>query len=229
MTDTAQVAIVNQTLFLLGQEPVSDLNEASLQQSLAATKLMRVIDAARDVTLRRHGWTCALEYATLPPAVIGGYANWRYPSVFQLPGDAVRVWEIEGQCLGGSSWVDELGWHGAAAFDGLGGVRWQVGSFETGGGGSRLIIRTNSQSSLNVCYVRRASWGALDANVRDMLAYDLAARGAHSVTGNLALSQGLMKQAEEKALMAVSVDGTQEGGQPPVGYSQTAQIRNMSR
>ena len=62
MSDPIQLRIINMALFELGQEPVVDLTSGSLEQSMAATKLMRVIDDARDTVLSRHGWTCALEY-----------------------------------------------------------------------------------------------------------------------------------------------------------------------
>jgi hypothetical protein len=213
MSDTAQVNVLNRALYLLGQDPVADLSEGSLQGSGAATKLMRLADAAKDVVLRRHGWTCALQYVTLSPAVLAGDANWRYPTTFLLPADALRVWEVQGLAVGCDP-------------------RWQLATIEPDGGGARIVIRAASGvgglDSLNLVYVRRAGWEALDAHVRDAVAHEIAAQGCWSVTGDQARTTALEKRAEEKALMAISVDGAQEGGQPPMGASKTAALRASS-
>lgn len=215
MATDAQTSIVNRALFQLGQEPVADLSEASLQQSLSATKLMRVIEDSRDTVLRRHGWLCALSYQTLSPAVIPAEVNWRYPAVFLLPGDALRVWEIGGVVFNGheSCWAP----------------RWQMGSTETNAGSRQIIRSINPCGTLNVAYVRRCNWASLDAHVGDAVAFDLASRGAFSVTGDAGLQKKLETQAEAKALLAVSVDGTQEGGQPPLAPSIPAALRMLSR
>lgn len=220
MVDVAQVKAVNTALGLLGQEPVTDLSEASLQASIAATKLMRLIDEALDTVLRRHGWICALEYVTLTPVVPpAGYANWRYPTLYNLPANALRVWEIEGVSpapgtdFGADCWAP----------------RWQAGSQETDSG-ARLVIRAqNATAQLNVAYVRRCNWAALDANVRDAIGYELAARGCYSVTGDQAMAAKLAARAENKVMLAISVGDTQEGGQPSWMPSIPAQLRNCSR
>ena len=56
MSDLYRVRAVNKALFLMGQEPVPDLSDASLEASQAAVKCLRAIDDARDTTLRRHGF-----------------------------------------------------------------------------------------------------------------------------------------------------------------------------
>lgn len=216
MTDTAQVAAVNTALELLGQEPVTDLSDASLEASNAAVKVLRVIETARDTVLRRHGWVCALSYVTLAPAVIVEPPNWRYPTAFLLPGDGLRVWEIEGQvfdpCLPG-------GW----------GVRWQVNTVETADTARTVIRAAGELTGLNVAYVRRANWAALDPHVRDAVAHEAAARAGYTVTGDRNVAGGIAKQAEARFQIAVSVDGTQEGGQPPAAPSIPAWLRAMSR
>lgn len=210
MSDIARVQVVNKALFLMGEEPVTDLSDASLAASIAATKCLRAIEDARDTTLRRHGWTCCLTYQTLQPAVIAGYANFRYPYVYKLPGNALKVWEIDG--CAEASWAP----------------RWQSGTEEVGAD-AQLVIRSTETGALKVCFVRRAVWSALDAHVLDMVGYDLAARAAYSVSGSEALAAKLEARAENKALMAISNDATQEGGQPELAPSIPAQLRNMSR
>lgn len=217
MATAAEVRIINTALASLGQEPVSDLEEASLQTSLAAVKLLRHMQVARDTVLSRHGFTCATTYTTLSPALISGYVNWRYPTVYQLPGDALRVWEIGGICAGGH---DFGGWE----------PRWQCGTVEDNSGGAVQVIRAReADQALNVAYIRRAAWAALDPNVSDAIAYDIAKRGATAVTGDQAIISRAAKDAETKVMLAISIGDTQEGGQPPWMGSTPALIRNMSR
>jgi hypothetical protein len=216
MPDAAQVQIINTALGVLGQEPVAALDEASLKASLSATKLMRHIEAARDAVLARHGWTCALEYVALSPAAIGGYVNWRYPTVYYLPGAALRVWEIEGVSVvagGADCW----------------GPRWQRGTVEDGAGARQVIRAQSGDGDLNVAYVRRANWTALDTHVADAVAYETAARGAYSVTADQGKAMKAGQAAEARILLAISVDGTQEGGQPSLAPSIPAAIRASAR
>lgn len=210
MADAAQVDMLNTALAILGQEPVAALDDAALEQSVAATKLLRHVEIARDTVLGRHGWVCALEYPVLVPATLPAYSNWRYPYAYLLPANALRVWEIEGQL--------ECDW----------GPRWQAGTAELDSA-ARKIIRADTAGPLNVAYVRRANWQAMDAHVRDAVAHDTAARGAYAVTGDLAKAAKVQQAAEAKVLLAISIDGTQEGGQPSLAPSTPARIRNAAR
>lgn len=215
MADAAQVAIMNTALALLGQEPVADLDEAARTGSVALTKLLRHMDTARDVVLARHGWVCALEYVTLSAAVIPGYTNWRYPTVFYLPGNALRVWEIDG--------CPETDW----------GTRWQAGTVETGAGARRIVRAASAWNGgvdgLSVAYVRRANWASLDIHVADAVAHDLASRGCYAITGDKAAADRWAQRAETRAVLAVSTDGTQEGGQPGLSASIPARLRAQAR
>ena len=212
----AEVDIMNTALAAIGQEPVADLSAPSLAGSIAATKLLRSIETSRSVVLRRHGWLCALEYATLAPATIAGYVNWRYPGVFLVPGASLRVWEIEGCSF---NLLLLGGW----------GPRWQVGSTEVSGAAQIIIRSAGCPPSLNIAYVRLADWAALDAHVCDAIAADLAARGCYSVTGDKAQADRLVKWAEQQVLLAISVEAAEEGGQPPLQISIPALIRRLSR
>lgn len=219
MTDAAEVKTVNTALGLLGQEPVIDLSEPSLQASIAATKLMRCIDDALDTVLRRHGWICALEYVTLSPATIDGYVNWRYPAVYLLPADALRLWELEGVTPTPGAPYDPCCW----------GPRWQAGTVETDSGARQVIRGMDAIAQINIAYVRRCNWSSLDVNTRDAVAYDLAARGALTVTGMQSVADKMAARAENKLMLAISVGDTQEGGQPPWMASIPAELRNRSR
>lgn len=215
MSDDARVKVVNIALNQLGQEPVVDLSDASIQGSNAAMKVLRVLDDAREMVLARHGWLCAMVYVTLQPAVIAGYVNWKYPYVYQLPGDGLEVWEIGGCPLTEyySTW-----WSG----------RWEVGSIDTDQGPLK-IVRARECGPLNVAYTRRASWGALESHLRDAVAWEAAARSCYSVTADVTRTSQLKKEAESKVMMAIGKEGTQEGGQEPLAPSIPAAIRAFSR
>jgi hypothetical protein len=254
MSDPIQVQLVNTALSDLGQEPVSDLTPDSLAQSNAAVKLLRVLDTARDVVLARHGWTCALEYVALQPATLPpAYQNFRYPTSYLLPADALRVWEIAGVSFNGNfnCWAP----------------RWQVGTTEISGS-PQIIIRatglvndgygfgygfldsyiagwsTAPSSSdpdaqvtgaplnlgpLDVAYVRRAAYGALDMHVRDAIAHTAAARAAYSITGDSAKAKAMMQEAEAAVLLAVSAEGAQEGLQDAAAPSIPLLLRQYAR
>jgi hypothetical protein len=256
MIDDARTQIVNDALFWLGNEPVPDLSDASLAASVAAVKLLRVIERARDVVLVRHGWTCALEYASLSPAAIANYnPPASYPTVFLLPADALRVWSVEGAATTSEIWQ---GWE----------PRWQVGTTEADGA-TRLILRGSAPvfwngldgaglvyqfglgwssapsssdaaaattttvagglSGVDIAYMRRSDWASLDPHVADAVAMELAARGAFSVTGDRPLAMGLKQQADQATLLAIGAEANHEGGQPPLGASIPAALRSLSR
>lgn len=227
MADTAQVGAINTALFQVGKAPVVDLSDNSLAQSQAAAKLMSQIEISRDKVLRRHGWLCALTYSCLAPAVIANDDNWKYCNRFLLPGGALRVWEV--RLPTGGSFIDEID---LASFGLVGQVlpseAWESGTIDTPQG-PRMILRANHQDMLALSFTRRASWSALDTHVLDAIAFDCAARCAWNITGDRDLASDLKKEAEAQTLMAISVDSTQEGGQPALAPSNTARIRAISR
>ena len=254
MIGDAKTQIVNDALQWLGNEPVTDLSAASLAQSVAATKLMRAIERSRDAVLSRHGWTCALEYVTLTPATIAGYiAPPAYPSVFLLPADALRVWAIEGNATTSGLWQGwEPRWQvgtteadgsvrlivrGAApvTWDGLDGsgmgytfgLGWSSAPSSTDAGVTAAV--TGALDTLTLAYVRRADWGALDPNLADAIACDLAGRACLSITGDQSLARNLMKMAADKVSVAIGSESNQEGGQPQLAGSIPQRLRNIAR
>lgn len=238
MSDRNKVKVVNKALSRLGKEPVPDLGDASLAASNAAVKLLRVIEDVRDSVLRRHGWECSLTYQTLAPAAgapvsPSGAPNWRYQTAFPVPGDFLRVWEIQNPWmnLALNGLVPPDDWGMAAAWPGpyLPEERWQVNTVENDVGSTSQILTYDQLDSLNLCYVRRVGWGALDPHLRDAIAEQLAFEGCFDVTGDQARADKLEKSAEGKIQLAISVDGTQEGGQPPLATSLPGLIRNVSR
>lgn len=229
MPDTAQCAIINTALSLMGMPSVADLSEASLRQNAAATKLMANFDNSYSTVLRRHGWLCALTYVCLPAAVIAGDSNWKYPAKYLLPGGALRVWEVRDP--GPQIPFEEIDW---LSFGMLGppliqGVAWEVNTIDAEAGASQLVVRSSQTCGLALSYVRRCNFSALDGHVADAVGYDVAARCAWNITGDRGVAKDLAAEAEKKVMLAISVDGTQEGGQAPLAPSITSQIRAMSR
>lgn len=226
MSDVAKIKIVNTALAQLGKEPVADLSAQSLAASVAVVKLLRHLPSSHETVLRRHGWLCALEYATLAPVIIAGYVNWKYPSVYQLPGDGLRVWTVYDPCafFGGFS----LGPGGCGLPQLAEGRAWEAGTFETPFGPAK-VIRSGACAALPVAYVRRASYDALDEHVRDAVAYDLAARAAYDIKGDLGLQGRLEAKAEQRVMLAISVDSSQEGEQAPLAPSIPAALRARCR
>jgi hypothetical protein len=223
MSDPAQVRIVNNALGHLGQEPVTDLEDASLaglggggQADAGATT--RPSDT---VLATATAGSDALKYVTLTavpdlPAKLA--VSDRLPRPGRQParvGDRRRAGELAA-CAG--SW----------------GPRWQVGKIEAGDA-ARWIIRASKDAcsggtldSLNIAYVRKANWASFSAHLADAISYEAAVRAAYSITGEQP-SATLTKRAAEQIMVAIGIDGTQEGGQPPAAPSIPAAIRNMSR
>ncbi len=215
MTDVAKVTVMNTALAQLGQEPVPDLTEASLEDSLAAVKLLRVFDEGRDVVLARQGWLCALQYTTLSPVVIPNYVNWKYPTTYVLPGDGVGVWEIGG-------------WPLTDYYGGYWRQRWELGTLDTDMGPQIIIRARNFADALNVAYMRRCSWGALTIHLRDAVAFEIAARGCNAVTGDMNLAKKLEAAAERKVQMALSTEAKQIEGEETYAPSIPDSIRRYA-
>lgn len=222
----AQVAIVNTALFQVNKAMVPDLSEASLRQNQAAAKIMQVLDVALETVLKRHGWLCALTYATLQPAVIAGDDNWKYASVYLMPAGALHVWEVRTATF--SPILTEIDWNSFEGYPLLPQTSWEIGTIDTDDG-AQLVLRANQTSELPISYVRKCSYDALDPHVADAVAFDAASRVGLTITGDKALAQALDAKAERKVLMAISTDAMQQAGQDPLAPSNVAMIRALSR
>lgn len=224
----AEVDIYNTALGQLGKATVADLSTASLAQSGAATQLKRVANSSLETVLARHGWLCALNYDWLEPAVLANDTNWKYRTRYQLPAGALRVWEV--RTPGEASFLTEIN---LASFGLFGtplieGEAWETNRIDNGDGAT-LVLRTNLQCGVAVAWVRKCSYAALDPHVADAVAFDMAARVARNVTGDEGTAKGLEAKAEQKVLLAISVDSTQQGGQAPLVHQTMARIRDISR
>lgn len=189
-----ELSVLNDALIQLGQTPVADLTDPS--STAASRKVRAILEAAKDAVLERHGWLAALAYATIEPTT--GLDNWKYDAGFELPGDAIRVWTVEGDPCD---------------------VAWEFGTVTAGSGAgasTRKIIRASGATSLNVAYVRNLPFSGLTPNLADAVAWEAAYRACGNVTGDMRLAEALRRAAGERLAWAIGVDGMQEGGQDPL-------------
>lgn len=140
-------------------------------------KILPHLQPAIDAVLVTYGWLCALEYATLTPSPTIT-GNWKYPHHYLAPEGALRFWTIE-RLTG-----------------------WERGTWE-----NQPVLRAVEGGTLNVAYVKRRDADALDANVGDAVAFELAARACQSLNGSVELALRLRKIADDAILKAQGVDG----------------------
>jgi hypothetical protein len=201
------VYVVNQALGHLGEPETDDLNPDTMRVS--AKKVVRHLEQARDAVLERHGWLCTLNYAELPLSGLAG--NWKYSSVFQCPGDFLRVWTVT------TPWGP---WEG----------RWEVGSVDVPGEPPApvKVIYGGGLGPMRISYGRRAPWEALTPSLVDAIGFELAARAARPITGSVEIADELRKLSESKIALALSIEGSQEGGQEPEIYDVFDALRRSS-
>lgn len=215
MSDDAELMVLNAALAALGNEPLTDLNDDSLQGSGAAYKLLRSMDLSRQTVLSRHGWLCALEYTTLTPEPADA-GNWKYPWQYRLPADALIVWEVAGECL----WLEGQ-WACAN--------RWQTATIDSDLGAIKVLRGLGQIDPLPIAYVRDAGWSGLSASLLDAIGLELAGRCCYGINGDRATASDLKNQAEKKIALAIGAEAKQEGEQDPLAPSIPAMIRNRSR
>jgi hypothetical protein len=163
----------------------------------------------------------------------------------------LRVWEIAGVVTDGSAWggfgprwqvntteisgSPQLIINAAQGYDGysmLGDGEWDAWGWSAAPSSSDPAAQTGivgGISSIDVVYVRRAAYAALDPHVADAVAMQTAARGCYAVTGDASLKSNLQKTAEGALILAISTEGTQEGGQPPAAFSIPRALRRYAR
>jgi hypothetical protein len=87
-----ELSVLNDALIQLGQTPVADLTDGS--STAASRKVRAILEAAKDAVLERHGWLAP--WPTRRSRPTAGLDNWKYDAGFELPGDAIRVWTVDG-------------------------------------------------------------------------------------------------------------------------------------
>lgn len=179
MSDAA-TSIVNGALVHLGEDTVASLDLDPAPSRI--TKIRPHLQKAIDAVLVRYGWLCALEYATLEPSALVP-ANWRFGYHYLVPDGGLRFWEVS-RTSG-----------------------WERGVWEREDGASRAVLRATEGGPINVSYVKSRSADALDANVRDAIEFELAARAARPIGGSVERALELRKAADAAVLAAMGTDG----------------------
>jgi hypothetical protein len=239
MAFDGRVQIINTGLFACGKGPVPDLTATSLAKSDAAVKLLGQLQPAFQAVLERHGWLCALAYAQPGPYAPAGYVlPWKYATgqAYQAPAGCLRVWEVRTANL--DLPFAELDW---LSFGMIGpplieGERWEMNTIDNADGTSTMIILSDVVYSagppacgIAMSYVRTPNFSALTSNLTDAIGWECARRAGWNITGDTNQAQRIATEAEQKILMAISIDGTQEGAQFPVAPSVPARLRLVSR
>lgn len=180
MTEAA-TRIVNGALVQLGEDTV-----ASIEADPAPSRIVKILPhlkpAIRSV-LKRYGFLCALEYATLWPS--GDVpANWRFPVSYLMPEGGLRLWTVE-RLTG-----------------------WERGVWVRPADGAGLaIIRAKQGGPLDVAYVVERDADFLDANVEDAVVFELAARACRPMNGSVERALELRRIADNAILTAIAADG----------------------
>lgn len=174
-------AIVTGALVQLGEDPVTSIDLDPAPSRLV--KILPHLQPAIDAVLVKYGWLCALEYATLTPSdLVPG--NWRFPYHYLVPEGGLRFWEV-------------------SRISG-----WERGVWENPDtAATQAILRATEGGEINVSYVKRRSADALDANVRDAVIFELAARACRPMNGSTERALELRRIADAAVVSAQGTDG----------------------
>ena len=89
----ADIDVINLALVRLGHPTIVDIDE----NTEAAILARATYDTLRRGLLEQHPWNFATRYATLSAGTLPTAAAMRYDYAFDLPTDALRILECEGQ------------------------------------------------------------------------------------------------------------------------------------
>jgi hypothetical protein len=172
--------IITGALVQLGEDAVTSIDLDPPPSRLV--KILPHLQDAIDAVLVKYGWLCALEYETLTPSDLVP-TNWRFEYAYVLPEGALRFWEVS-RITG-----------------------WERGVWEGAGGATQPILRAKEGGAINVSYVKRRAAAALDANVRDAVVFELAARACRSMNGSVERALELRRLADQAVITAQATDG----------------------
>ena len=102
-------------------------------------------------------------------------------------------------------------------------------AFTSGEVDEHVYDRTDLLTQLAISYTRRCNWSAFPRVLLDAIGFETAALGCYTVTADQQRQKVLDQASEERLLMALSIEATQEGGAPPIAPSIPARIRMITR
>lgn len=173
--------IITGALVQLGENPVTSIDLDPPPSRL--TKILPHLQDAIDAVLVKYGWSACLEYQTLTPSDLVP-ANWRWPYAYVMPEGGLRFWEVS----------RSNGWERGV---------WENPST----GATQMILRATDGGEINISYVKRRSADALDANLRDAVVFELAARACRSMNGSVERALELRRLADQAVVTAMGTDG----------------------
>jgi hypothetical protein len=100
---TSEIEVVNMTLGLLGQRPLSSLDDDTETARLAK----RTFAQLRESEMASFSWNFATKYAAAPNATLpAGTFGWT--AAYTLPSDCLSIWNVEGESdADGEDWTRE--------------------------------------------------------------------------------------------------------------------------
>ena len=196
MTVTAKTRIINGALSLIGEPGFDDVEVSPAPPKLA--KVLALIDDVVDFVLRRHPWLCCMKYTTLTAADRAG--NWKYAYVYDLPATCVKVYEVN------------------TAYRFAKGV-------ETVSAAEKIVIWSDSGAGLDVGYVELKPYEAFDADLRNVIIHERAARAAGSIQEDYAKGERIHKKAMEMLALGEGAESGEEGNQDVLVQSTFAGLR----
>lgn len=173
--------IITGALVQLGEDAVTSIDLDPAPSRLV--KILPHLQDAIDAVLVKYGWLCALEYATLTPSALIP-ANWRFPVHYVVPEGGLRFWEVS----------RVSGWERGV---------WQDPVTKA----TQAVLRATQGGEIHVSYVKRRKADALDANVRDAVVFELAARACRSMNGSVERALELRRLADAAVITAQATDG----------------------
>lgn len=200
MTEAA-TAIVNGALVQLGEDTVASIDADPAPARV--TKILPHLRPAIRSVLKRYGFLCSLEYATLSPS--GDVpANWRFSFHYLMPEGGLRFWTVE-RLTG-----------------------WERGVWRRNDGAALTVIRAKTGGPLNVAYVVEREADLLDANVVDAVTFELAARACRPMNGSVERALELRKIADQAILTAIAADGQDSKADEEMLTDRLAALRAMA-
>lgn len=179
---TTKTDIANRALAFLGESAILDIADTTTKHSRLCNQL---IDPAIDETLRLHRWNCATARATLSAT---DAPNHGFAYAYQLPGDFLRLLELNGEAFTGSEEYLEIE------------------------EGQRLL---SNSATAEIRYIKRIDPSGFDPLLAKVVALQLAMDLAVPLTANLQLQgqvASLYARAMGKAAKTDAVEtGSREG------------------
>lgn len=173
--------IITGALVQLGEDAVTSIDLDPPPSRLV--KILPHLQDAIDAVLVKYGWLCALEYATLAPSALIP-ANWRFGYHYVVPEGGLRFWEVS----------RVSGWERGV---------WRNPDTNA----TQAVLRATEGGDIYVSYVARRDADALDANVRDAVVFELAARACRSMNGSVERALELRRLADQAVTTAQATDG----------------------